>query len=340
MRILLIPGKGKCARELGHFCLGAFKSLGIDGKIFLFNPQGFKNIRMFLRRITERIILWELSRFKPDLLLVIQSGELRIPFLEELKKRFKIILAHWWMDDPILLDRSITFSPFYDYFFTVDPESVSVHRSHSEKRSPSVFVLHLGCDPHLHRELSLSREEKVRYGSDVTFVGPLSSHRANFLRKIVHFDLKVWSAREIADYDGKAILKSSLPREDPLSPRVMGMGAWGEEMVKVYNASKIVLNFFSNGTVPINMRVFEVMGCGAFLLTERRALLEVLFKKNEEFVSFEKAEELPSLIDYYLKNEKERLEIARRGQQAVYREHTYSHRMQELLDFIREGGGT
>lgn len=333
MRILLIPGKGRTAQELGQFCLQGFRQLNHPAEILLFNPQGSRFTHPFFQKLTEERILWEIAHFRPDIILAVKSEDLQAPLLLKIKKRFKVILANWWIDDPAHLHRSTKLSPYYDYFFTCDPESISVHQ---QVNSPHVSALTFGCDPSLHRTVSLSDPDRARYGSDIAFIGSMSSDRAEVLRRLAQFNLKIWSPLELANFDGERIICRPIPAADPIYRHMTGVEAWDEEMVKIYNASKIILNLHSQGVVSTNMRTFEAMGCGAFLLTEERETLNQLFKKGEEFISFDSAESLPDIIRYYLKNEKERLEIARRGQQAVYQNHTYRHRIEELMACVRK----
>ena len=331
MRILVIPGKGRTARELGQFCFEAFQTLGVEARILLFNPQGGKFTQTLFRKVTEERIVWEFSRFRPHVMLAVKLEEIKAPFLGKVKKKFNVTLANWWIDDPAHLHRSTKLSPDYDYFFTCDPESVSVHK---QVRCPHVPVLTFGCDPSLHRTVSLSGEERSYYGSDVAFVGSMSSQRADVLRKIASFNMKIWSKREFANFDGERIICRGVPPTDPLYPHFTGVGVWGEEMVKVYNASKIVLNLHSQGLQTTNMRTFEVMGCGAFLLSDFQPSLSNFFKIGEELVCFEEPEQLQSLIAHYLQADEERRKIAQMGQENVHRNHTYLHRMKEVLNVI------
>jgi len=336
MRILVIPGKGRTAQELGQFCVGALTQLGTEATTLLFSPQGGKWTQGFFRKVTEKRIMWEISRFHPRLILSIKSEGIQVPFLRKIKKKSGITLANWWIDDPAHLHRSTKLSPEYDYFFTCDPESVSIHE---QVHCSHVFHLTFGCNPSLHRTVPLSEEEKSYYGSDIAFVGSMSSQRADVLRKLSDFDMKVWSRREFANFDGERIICKPIPQTDPLYRHFTGLEVWDEEMVKVYNASKIVINLHSQGVVSTNMRTFEVMGCGAFLLSDAREILDQLFRRGEEFVSFEKSEELPGLVNDYLKNDEKRLSIAHQGQETVYRRHTYRHRMKQLLEYVGLNGG-
>jgi len=51
---------------------------------------------------------------------------------------------------------------------------------------------------------------------------------------------------------------------------------------------------------------------------------------------FDGPRDLFRLIDYYLKNDKEREEIAENGYQLTIAKHTYVHRLKEMVSIIRD----
>jgi len=51
-------------------------------------------------------------------------------------------------------------------------------------------------------------------------------------------------------------------------------------------------------------------------------------------VEFSSPQELVELADYFLTHEQERLRIAGNALARTYREHTYDHRVQKLLDTV------
>jgi len=128
-------------------------------------------------------------------------------------------------------------------------------------------------------------------------------------------------------------VRNKLPSSSPLYYKFTDRSVWDEELVKVYNASKIVLNIHSPQPVPI-MRDFEVTGCGAFLLTDYARELESMFKPAKEMVFVNTVDGLQDMVDYYLSHSRERDEIARQGQIRAYRDHTYARRMEELISFV------
>jgi spore maturation protein CgeB len=59
-----------------------------------------------------------------------------------------------------------------------------------------------------------------------------------------------------------------------------------------------------------------------------------MFEPGKEVVAYRSPEECVELVKYYLEHDKEREAIARAGQERTLREHTYYHRMQELVEIV------
>jgi Glycosyl transferases group 1 len=114
-----------------------------------------------------------------------------------------------------------------------------------------------------------------------------------------------------------------------------------KEMVKIYRMSKIVINIPREDYLQeANMRVFEVMGSGALLLTRLPTeLSDMGFQEGVHFVGYRREEELVALIRHFLADDPARLEIARKGHEIVWREHTYESRAASLLDQLRSDAG-
>jgi spore maturation protein CgeB len=115
------------------------------------------------------------------------------------------------------------------------------------------------------------------------------------------------------------------------------MGRDTDTCVKVFNATAINLNLHSSSGTGldshpdfVNPRTFELAACGAFQLVDERTLLSELFSP-EEMVCFRSPGEVPALIQTWLKDPAGRRAYAEAAQRRVLREHTYRHRMQDLL---------
>jgi hypothetical protein len=97
-----------------------------------------------------------------------------------------------------------------------------------------------------------------------------------------------------------------------------------DTMVSLMNRAKVVLNIHADQFLDTETRVFEALGCGAFLLTETLSSESPFTEK--ELVQFNNLDELHTKLRYYLKHDDERATIAQRGYETALREHTYTKR--------------
>lgn len=108
-------------------------------------------------------------------------------------------------------------------------------------------------------------------------------------------------------------------------------------MNKIFYLSKINLNI----TLPsietgIPQRIFDIMGCGGFVLTNYQEDLEDLFTIGEDLDVFHDLDELKEKTAYYLQHENERIKIAMHGYQKVRKEYSYTNRMKHIIKIVEE----
>lgn len=103
-------------------------------------------------------------------------------------------------------------------------------------------------------------------------------------------------------------------------------------MPKVFKSSKINLNLTAKGIQSgASLRIYDVLGCGGFLLSNYQAELPEQFEIGKEIVLFESEKDLLEKIAYYLEHEEEREEIARNGYEKVKNHYTYRKRLEEMF---------
>jgi spore maturation protein CgeB len=193
-----------------------------------------------------------------------------------------------------------------------------------------VTYVPMAADPLIHRPIDLSAEEREEFGSDLSFVGAGYANRRTLLPKLIGpgWSFKLWGN----EWEGADALRGVLQRG--------GARIDTATCMKVFNASRINLNLHSwsgNSLDPqadfVNPRTFELAACGAFQLVDYRTLLPELFNGNQ-IVSFKTVDELPSAIRRWLGEADARTAAAREARRRVLAEHTYVHRMKEILSHI------
>ncbi|MCI5873721.1 MAG: DUF3880 domain-containing protein [Clostridiales bacterium] len=112
----------------------------------------------------------------------------------------------------------------------------------------------------------------------------------------------------------------------------MGYADYYKQMPEVFKSSKINLNIslkIIQSGIPL--RVFDVLGCGGFLLTNFQAEMPECFSLGEDFVVYESIEDLYAKADFYLRNESERNRIAKHGLETVRKYYTFRQQMEKIL---------
>ncbi|MCD7724735.1 MAG: glycosyltransferase [Clostridiales bacterium] len=117
--------------------------------------------------------------------------------------------------------------------------------------------------------------------------------------------------------------------------RSMGGARTLTEMPKIFHASKINLNITMRPIeTGLSLRVWDVLGCGGFLLTNYQAELPDYFEIGKDLEAYESMEELEEKVAYYLTHEEERTEIAVNGYEKVAGYHTYERRLTEMIRIL------
>jgi hypothetical protein len=202
-------------------------------------------------------------------------------------------------------------NPFDHYFFytesTIDyyVGKCGLDRSRSS-------VLGGAFEPSIHRPL-----ENVKKDIDVLFVGSSTPRRR-----------AVFAELEKKSHDFKLVVTS----------------AHKEEMIELINRARIVLNVHATDFATVETRVYEVLGCGSFLLTEKLPA-DNPFTDND-FAQFDGVDDLVEKIARYLNNPGQMEEMAAHGRKAALDGHTYYHRalyvaqiMKRLVDERKSDGG-
>lgn len=102
-----------------------------------------------------------------------------------------------------------------------------------------------------------------------------------------------------------------------------------EGAARKYAESKIVFNIAM--TDDINMRCFETMATGSFLLTNWIPTLEDIFVDGKHLVLYRTLEEMVDKAKYYLAHDDEREAIARAGHAEVMAKHKIQDRVNVIL---------
>lgn len=106
-----------------------------------------------------------------------------------------------------------------------------------------------------------------------------------------------------------------------------------EDAAHHFSESKIVFNVSIGDDV--NMRLFEALGTGSFLLTNWLPTIGELFEDGKDLITYKTLDEMVAKAKYYLVHDRERIKIAQAGYNKAIKHHTYQHRIKTILDVIK-----
>ncbi len=117
--------------------------------------------------------------------------------------------------------------------------------------------------------------------------------------------------------------------------KVMGYADYVTEMPLIFHNSKINLNITSKTIESgVPLRVFDILSCGGFCLTNYQLEIAELFVDGEELVMYYSMEDMVSKIKYYLTHEAERKTIAQRGYERVCKEYNLTGGVERMLQIV------
>ena len=302
---------GKSKKKTGNtrFMLKALQRR--VGKIIFINLPRFK--RYFFWTDYRQALRRKIFRQNPDLVLI-YSKDIPYSVLEEIRTHYQT--AMFYPDAAGAGDQKlIRHGRLVDYLFLTNKSQIPELKSLGIKNP--VYCMQ-GCDPDEHR---IIKTRNRKWFSEVAFIGrPGTGNRVKLLQAInQHFDLKTWGAQWQA-FDLKC-----------LKPRI-----YPKEYAKICYSAPIILGldqvfelegYFSN-------RTWITLGCGGFLLTNYNPGLENIFTKGEHLEWYHSPEECLELIDYYLKHEARRKQIAENGYRFAHTHRTYDKVMDEIISYI------
>ena len=112
-----------------------------------------------------------------------------------------------------------------------------------------------------------------------------------------------------------------------------GFAKTNTEMPIIFHQNKINLNLTAKSIRSgLSLRIFDVLGCEGFLITNYQAELPEHFNIGEDLEAYTSLDDLMGKCEYYLLHDKERQEIAHNGFEKVKKYHTYDIRLTQMLE--------
>jgi spore maturation protein CgeB len=338
MRVLLSGAINRAFEALPEYLHAALRRLGHE--VLLFDHRAFLlpgHLRQRIvhldrldRALLNRRFMSAVRRFRPDVAVVNQGTILERETIER-ARALGARCVNWFSDYPLEFEAGLRVAPAYDAVFA---GSSYAARRLGERGHPRAGWLPFACDPESHRPPT--REERARPAPPadaVVFVGSHYPERQILLRHLRGLPVGVWGPgweRAAADPHVAPLLRGGALRP----------AAWRA----LYGRARVALNIHYGCFGPqevsgdlASTRVFEILACGAYQVTDRQGDVLRLFREGEHLAGYSSGEELRARVEEALRNEDRRAAVAAGGRAAVLAAHTYEHRAPLLLDPAARG---
>jgi spore maturation protein CgeB len=307
-------------------CYSRFKALkALEANIDIFDTdqfwkgwQGTSNLRRSIEfriffgplfKDANKELLRRVEQSKPDLVWIDKGFWIWPSTLRNLRNKGIFLVHHItdalypqplkmkWMNLLIRLGL-----PHYDVYFTTNADDYERLRNSYSK---NIQLTQFGYDHDRFSPEPLTDSFLREWKSQLLFVGHYEFRTEKYVRELIKAKLPIrvfgqgWERAK-----DKRILEGFVEARPLL----------GKDYANALKAADIGLGFLSEWNYnQTTIRSFEIPASGTFLLGMRTPRHQVFFTEGKEAEFFGDARELCEKAHYYLENEKERTEIARKG---------------------------
>tara|TARA_Y100001935_G_C17261562_1_gene486721 strand:- start:372 stop:1409 length:1038 start_codon:yes stop_codon:yes gene_type:complete len=262
---------------------------------------------------------------KPEIVVVFKGNHLSVETLKQIKKNSWVV--NFYPDISLTNHSSLDVKTFYEYDHIYSTKSFAIKDYNENMGIKNVSFLPHGYDEYVHSPVS-KKYMKI-WHNDVSFIGTWSKNKEkklNALKKTLpNINLKIW---------GNGWEKSS---SRYLKESIMGYPVNGDLYALAINCSKINLGLLqekasgaSSGDLT-TARSFHIPGSGGFMLHERSNEILSFYDEDKEISCFSSSDELVSKIEFYLKHDDKREEIAKHGYLRCTKENKHKNRAELIL---------
>jgi len=258
----------------------------------------------------------QVRRIKPDVLYCQDMSFMPPVVLKELKRHVRLIVGQIASAAP-----PARYVECFDLILTSFPHFIERFRA----QGVASEYFRIGFDTRI-----LERLGAVEKNLDATFVGGITAAHSRgtaLLEKLANT-----TPIEFFGYGSERLAPDS-----PIRARHHGE-VWGLDMYRALARSKVTLNRHIDvaENYANNMRLYESTGVGTLLITDSKRNLAELFEPGREVIAYSSADEAAEMIRYYVEHPQLAADIARAGQRRTLGEHTYRHRMDELVGILHQ----
>lgn len=318
-RSMLMAGQFKSG-ETGGGLADGFRAIGWDvaeveltDAMIMSGRSGLRVANRLLRPATLKSyndgIVAEAVRLRPKVLVTVKGSYIRPETLRRLRQS-GILTVNFYPD--FRFDHGDAFNEalFAGYDLVITTKSFQVEYLASRLGRDRVAMVHHGYSPSVHRRRST--DSQPRYLWDVCYIGNASPAKLAWLEPLAsalgHRTMTVVGDRWTETAAGTSV-----------APYVLGMQLSGDYFARAVEHSRVnvAIHMGAGGTHGwedlVSTRSFEIPACGGFMLHVDNDEIRTLFEPGAEIDVFSSPDDLVAKVDFHLKHETQRQEIAVSG---------------------------
>lgn len=303
LRVVLAAKFDDKYHHTGPSIAAALRGCGCEVTTVDLRRRGMDNLPF--RSVADRMRR-AISLARPDLVLTFKGAQIIPDMAATLRAQHRARWINWYPDAPQNLSESIANGVSYDRVFLIDSTMVTAH--HALGRDAGYLAL--GFDP--------ARFHRVPDAGDplpIVFIGSAEPGRDRLLHELRDMGLRCYG------------------------PRQEGGPLYGNDQNRILSRARIAVNVHQYfGEVPAdrygagaNQRFFELAGIGVTQLCDYKADLPHHFVDGKEIVLYANAAELKERARELLSDETRARAIGDAAHRRAMSEHTWRHRVRELL---------
>lgn len=249
-----------------------------------------------------------------------------ITLMAEARRR-NIPTVFWNKEDPPHYDDFLETAKLFDYVFTSDVNKVPDYTH--DLGHTRVGVLPFAAQPKVHNPIEV---HGIKRNREIAFGGMYFSHKYPERRAQMDYLLPAASNFKLDIFSRFYELSERFRFPEPFDSYVRGELNY-EQMLAAHHAYKVFLNVNSVTSSPsmCARRIFEVLASGAAVVSAPSPAIPNYFSKD--LVPTPKdEEETRHAIRGLLRNGGYRERQVHKAQRLIWREHTYSHRVERVLE--------
>jgi spore maturation protein CgeB len=281
-----------------------------------FDPDRAGWLERLVRRDIDHRLATALEQHQPQIVLVAGRGVVPTTVVDQLRPAHGARWVQLLGDEVRDLHAATLEAMVYNDVFVGASGVVSAFDKNGVKHA---HYLAVGCDPSVHKPL----RARGPFRANVVFAGAATARRERWLSELVEFGLALWGPGW-----RKTSLKDYCRGELPST----------EDFVRAYAGATVAVNVHRSGPEDrggdasgVNRRTFEIAAIGVPQVVDARPDLPRHFEDGSEVLVYSSPEQLKGQVKRAIQEDKYRERLSAAARQRALQQHTYMHRMHELL---------